>query len=382
VLKAQWRISVGWRRGNAAGSLRRVTLLAVAALVSLGTTEDASFAQAPSLAELVERIRPAVALVTIYGGAGRSSGSAFVISPDGLLVTALHVVEEATHISVTFVGRSSLYAEVVAADPESDLAILRVPQTGLTALPLRRELPRLGEEVLVVGYPLAALLGQTDVTVTRGIVSALRPELGAIQVDAAMNPGVSGGPVITLQGEVVGVAVAALRGTQQVNFAVPSTLARGLLERLGNRSADALVPLRGPFLAVQEVTVGLRRGFPASSSRTELGAECVSPPRYARRIVGVRGALRIGDVLAVVWLSLGRGADINAAESFAHLSADGAWLPPRVPMRTELALRGLDLPPERVCVNATYQGSLLICFSCQFEARYGVEYRVVRVPGY
>lgn len=337
--------------------------------------------QAQSLADLVDRIRPSVALVVASNQGGRVAGTAFVVHSEGLLVTALHVIEAATDVSVTFPGRTTVAAEIVGVDPDNDVAVLRVPTPGLPALSVGTRLPRLGEDIIVLGFPLVSLLGQYDLTVTRGVVSGLRPELGVVQIDASINPGVAGGPVVTPAGEVVGMVVARLEGQQQVNFAVPGTLLTGLLSRLDGSPAG-VAPLRPPFLATRDQLVTVRKGFPASSTGTELAAQCVAPPRRSRSIAGVRGSLKIGDVLAIVWLSLRQGVEANHPQAFAHLGADGAWFPPRIAARTQVQLRNLSYPPEVVCVNFTYQASMWICFSCSFEAAYVVEYRVFAAPGF
>ncbi|MDR7416926.1 MAG: serine protease [Armatimonadota bacterium] len=326
-------------------------------------------------------MRPSVALVVATNQDARAAGTAFVTHSDGLLVTALHVIEAAREIRVTFPGRATVPAEVVGVDPDNDVAVLRVPTVGLPALSVATRLPRLGEDIVVLGFPLVSLLGQYDLTVTRGVISGLRPELGVVQIDASINPGVSGGPVVTPMGEVVGMVVARLEGQQQVNFAVPGTLLAQLLSRLSD-SPTSLAALQPPFLATREQAVTVRKGFPASSSGTELGAQCVSPPRRARSITGVLGSLKIGDVLAIVWLSLRQGVEANHPHAFAHLGADRAWLPPRIPERTRLQLRNLAYPAEVVCVNFTYQASMWVCFLCSFEASYVLEYRVFSAPGF
>lgn len=254
---------------------RLVWLIPVSAALVVGLTRPG---QTQSIADIVERSRPSLAFVLATSERDRSSGSAFVINGEGLLVTALHIAEAARELSVTFPGGPTVPASVVAADAEADLAILRVARTGLRALPLATpQAMRQGDEVLVLGYPLASVLGNYDVTVTRGIVSALRPELGMIQVDAAMNPGVSGGPVLNSQGEVIGVAVAGLRARQQVNFAVPVGSVAKLVDQIAGRPIPELPALRIPLLVSQEVPLAVQKGFPASSTGTELGAPCTTP---------------------------------------------------------------------------------------------------------
>jgi len=202
------------------GRIRLLQFVMVCALPILSVQP----ASTQSYADIVQRARSSVAFVLASTERGRNSGTAFVVNQEGLLITALHVVEAATELTVTFPGVPPHPGVVVAADVDADLAVLRVTRSGLPPLPIAPpETTRVGDEILVMGYPLASILGAYEVTVTRGIVSALRTDLGMIQVDAAMNPGVSGGPVVNARGEVIGVAVSGLRTGQQVNFAVPST---------------------------------------------------------------------------------------------------------------------------------------------------------------
>jgi len=364
-----------------AGRLRFGALSLTTTMVLVLAARNIAGGQSQSLADIVERVRPSIAVVVASGQGGRSAGTAFVVNPDGLLVTALHVIEAAREVTVTFPGRTTVPAEVVGLDPDNDLAVLRIPVTGLPALAVAARLPRLAEEILVLGFPLVSLLGQYDLTVTRGVISSLRPELGVLQIDASINPGVSGGPVITSSGEVVGVVVARLEGQQQVNFAVPGTLLAGLLSRVLG-TPGGLPALQPPFLATRDQPLTVRKGFPASSSGMELGAQCTSPPQRARAITGVRGTLRIGDVLAIVWLSLGQGAEYGQPNTFAVLRADGAWFPPRFVPTTRVELRNMNVPAQTVCANFRYEASVLICFACSFEANYVIEYRVFAAPGF
>jgi len=304
---------------TSAGILAAILLLRVAPPV---------YPQTP--ADLVDRAKPSVAFVLSTTEKGPGSGTAFVVHADGLLATTLHVVEEAREISVTLPGGPTMAAEVVGVDAENDLAVLRVPRTGLQTLRLAdSQAVRQGEEVLVLGYPLANILGSYDVTVTRGIVSAVRANIGLIQVDAAMNPGVSGGPVMNARGDVVGIAVSGLRIGQQVNFAAPAAAMAAIMQRLVGRSIPELPAMRIPFTTTREMSVTLQKGLPANTSRTELGAQCSPLPTEARAVTGVRGNLSVpGTLLVVVWLSMTRGVASNDRGAFGHMGVDG--IPPPV----------------------------------------------------
>ncbi|MDP1654350.1 MAG: Do family serine endopeptidase [Rhodocyclaceae bacterium] len=166
-------------------------------------------------------------------------GSGVVVSADGLLLTNNHVVESADEIEVAFPDGRKFKAKLVGADPESDLAVLRIasdkPLTPITFAPT--ESLRIGDVVLAIGNPFG--VGQT---VTSGIVSALgRTHLGIntfenfIQTDAAINPGNSGGALVDSNGHLVGINTAIYSqsgGSLGIGFAIPISLARSVMEQI------------------------------------------------------------------------------------------------------------------------------------------------------
>jgi serine protease Do len=168
----------------------------------------------------------------------QSYGSGVTVSSDGYIITNNHVVEDAEDIRVTLPDKRSFQGRLIGADPKTDLAIIKIEAKGLPVAPWgdSDEL-KVGEFVLTIGNPF----GLTN-TVTLGIVSAKgRANVGIadyedfIQTDAAINPGNSGGPLVNIRGEVVGINTAIFSksgGYQGIGFAVPSNMARQVVEQL------------------------------------------------------------------------------------------------------------------------------------------------------
>ncbi|MEZ4585926.1 MAG: trypsin-like peptidase domain-containing protein [Gemmatimonadales bacterium] len=173
-----------------------------------------------------------------------SSGSGFVVSKDGYLLTNAHVVDGAKRVRVRLLDRRELDAKVVGTDPSTDVAVLKVDAEDLVPASLgSSEAVKVGEWVLAVGNPFGESL---TFTVTSGIVSAKGRALQLpnqssrsiqdfIQTDAAINPGNSGGPLVDVDGQVIGInsAIASPTGTYAgYGFAVPIDLARSVMDQL------------------------------------------------------------------------------------------------------------------------------------------------------
>ena len=165
-------------------------------------------------------------------------GSGVIVSPEGILLTNNHVVEDAGEIDVQLSDGREVRAEVVGTDPETDLAVLRIPLARLPAITLGRTQDlHVGDPLLAIGNPFN--VGQT---VTAGIVSALgRNGLGLstfesfIQTDAAINPGNSGGALVNAQGHLVGINTAIYSksgGSQGIGFAIPADVALRVMQSL------------------------------------------------------------------------------------------------------------------------------------------------------
>jgi S1-C subfamily serine protease len=191
--------------------------------------------------DVVDRLGPAVVRLDVRASdtARRAgSGSGVIVAPDGLVITNSHVVSGANRVDLTTIDGRNLAARVVGDDPESDLALLHVDAAvSLPAAPLgdSKRLRR-GQLVIAIGNPLGF-----ESTVTTGVVSALGRALRGrtgrlvedlIQTDAALNPGNSGGPLVSSRGEVVGINTAVIAGAQGICFAVASNTVSFVLGEL------------------------------------------------------------------------------------------------------------------------------------------------------
>ncbi len=181
------------------------------------------------------------------GQGGAASGSGFVVSDEGFIVTNAHVVEGANDVRIRFgevgAGNGSIDAEVVGADPSTDIAVLKIDAGNreLTALPLGDSSKlKVGDPTIAIGNPFGF-----DQTVTTGIVSALQRQIPApnnfsiddvIQTDASVNPGNSGGPLLDAAGRVIGVnsqiATGGSQGSVGIGFAVPVNTVKDVVPQL------------------------------------------------------------------------------------------------------------------------------------------------------
>jgi serine protease Do len=209
---------------------------------------------ADPVVQVVRQVTPAVVTVTSQtrslGGFGettrRGVGTGFVVRSDGLILTNNHVVEGAAELTVTLPDGRSVDAGVLATDPEHDLAVLRVDASNLTTVLLGESSDlAVGERVVAIGYALSLSGGPT---VTSGIISSLArtiqvqdPQVGfqddvrtyedVLQTDAALNAGNSGGPLVTLDGEVIGINAAGSSQAENIGFAIAIDAAKPLIEQ-------------------------------------------------------------------------------------------------------------------------------------------------------
>ena len=192
------------------------------------------FAQIP---DLVDRVEPSVVAILTDGG----QGSGVVWDADGAVVTNDHVVAGARQVEVAFADGRRSEAEVVATDPQTDLAVVRADRSELPTASFADTLPRVGELAIAIGNPLGF-----ENTVTAGIISGLgRAIPGAaqqspalidlIQTDAAISPGNSGGALVNAAGQVVGINVAYIppvAGAESLGFAIPAPTVRDVVTEL------------------------------------------------------------------------------------------------------------------------------------------------------
>lgn len=220
-------------RAAAASSYAAAVAAAAPAVVNVYTTK-----------EVQRRSAPVDPLYRYFFGEPRGSeriaslGSGVVATPDGYVLTNNHVVQAADEIAVALADGRQYDARLVGADPESDVALLKIEATGLPVITFgRADSLRVGDIVLAIGNPFD--VGQT---VTMGIVSALgRSNLGIntfenfIQTDAAINQGNSGGALVDTNGHLVGINTAIFSrtgGSIGIGFAIPSTLVRQVMDQL------------------------------------------------------------------------------------------------------------------------------------------------------
>lgn len=212
--------------------------------------------------DAVDKVKNAVVKIDVFknvkGKLTRAgSGSGFIFSSDGLILTNCHVVEGAAKILVSLLNENEIEAVLIGKDPDSDLAILKIYSDGYSVAKLGDASHlQIGQFVIAIGNPYGY-----QHTVTTGVISALGRTLqtqngklvdNVIQTDAALNPGNSGGPMISTDGEVVGVNTAMIMGAQGLSFSVAIDTAKEIASQL---MRDGKVFRAYVGLSLQEVPI-------------------------------------------------------------------------------------------------------------------------------
>jgi len=242
-------LGLGIGLGSAAFAVLANEPATIVRQVTVGNSEPAAAADALSIGRIYDRASKAVVEISATGGSPsfgdpttRAQGSGFVVDRRGHIVTNQHVVASADSISVSFWNGASFDAELVGADPSTDLAVIKVNVPASLLEPLRigdSDDVAVGDSVLALGSPFGL-----EGTVTSGIVSALHRQMTApnnftitdtIQTDAAINHGNSGGPLLDRRGRVIGVNAqieSDSGGSDGVGFAIPSNTVRSIARQL------------------------------------------------------------------------------------------------------------------------------------------------------
>ena len=258
-------------------------------------------AENDALVAAVEAVKPATVTVLNYNSRGGGSGSGVIIDRAGYIITNHHVVQGARQLGVIFAHGGSVKAQLVGTSPDFDLAILKVEAKDVPAVASFGDSSamRQGERVVAIG----SALGTFQNTVTSGVISAHNRSIGRdrlrglIQTDTPINQGNSGGPLVNLQGQVIGINVAVLRGSasgdlaEGLGFSIPANTARMVAKQL-IETGEVRIPFLGVSYVDLNPQLSLENNLPVAAG--SLIEEVL--PRTAAAAAG----LRRGDIILAV----------------------------------------------------------------------------------
>lgn len=303
-----------------------------------------------TVAAAVERMAPAVVNIQVQQKNSRGpdrevagTGSGFIITPDGFILTNSHVVHDATRIVVNLSDNLDYPAQLIGDDPDTDLAVIRIDAPNLRHVRLAdSEHLKAGQIAIAIGNPLGF-----QASVTAGVISALGRSMHSqsgrlidniIQTDAALNPGNSGGPLVNSAGEVIGVNTAMIRPAQGICFAIASNTAKfvaGYLIRDGK--------IRRGYIGVAGQTVPLHRRvvrffhLPLETGVLVISTEKDSPAK--------RAGLREGDVIvAFDENSIGSVHDLHKVLVGEQIDATAKLVVIRHTEKLELSILPAEMP--------------------------------------
>ena len=297
----------------------------------------------------VETVGPAVVKIDAKSNAGRGAGgSGVVFTPDGLVLTNSHVVDRAAHLTVALPDGRSMRADLVGQDADTDLAVIRVSSPTSTSLPWATlgdsRGVRVGQVAIAIGNPYGF-----HHSVTAGVVSALGRSLRAqsgrlmddiIQTDAALNPGNSGGPLVTTRGEVIGVNTAMILPAQGLCFAIASNTARFVAARLirDGRIRRSYIGVAGQNVPIPRA-IARANQLAVTSGVLVVSVEPDSPATTA--------GLRDGDVV----LTFDGGAVAGIDDLLRHLTDERIGMPVALTILRAGRKRQLTIVPSEHTIN-------------------------------
>ena len=281
------------------------------------TLPDSGDKKALTTTEIASKVGPATVSViaevsySAYGQSqtGEASGSGFIVSADGYIVTNNHVIDGASSVSVIVAGeKDPIKAKIVGKDATTDIAVLKIDRTNLTFVTLGdSDSLQVGELAVAIGNPFGELAG----SVTVGVISALDREItinnatyNLLQTDASINEGNSGGPLVNSYGEVVGVTNAKVSSGEGIGFAIPINDVKTVIEDLINNGFVSGRPVLGIGVVTVDQTTADQYGWP-------LGA-------YIRQVdknsAAEKAGLQVGDIITKM-----DGTDITSTEDVVKI---------------------------------------------------------------